>query len=283
MDAVLVATLGAEPQVISLTTQLLLRQGEPLGRVIVLHTRPSRPPIADALAALLAHFSQREVWPPLAPQLIQAEDVLTAGEIDAFAEALYLALREWVQQGIRVHLLLAGGRKPMAMVGMSVAQIVLGAADRVWYLHSDEALRASGRMTLEPGDRAELIQVPMVQVSAAPPAFTWSLQAGTLGDARQAVERQHRAQVEHFIHHELTAAERALAALVAEEVLTVGQMAARLHKSPKTITNQLNSIYSKLESAFGLLPDRGVKREFLRRELAPYLGRNLGVDSHDER
>jgi hypothetical protein len=48
-------------------------------------------------------------------------------------------------------------------------------------------------------------------------------------------------------------------------------MAARLHKSPKTITNQLTTIYSKLESAFGLQTDVGVKREFVRQELGPYL------------
>jgi hypothetical protein len=35
---VLIATLGAEPQVISLTTQLLLQQQETLAAVVVLHT-----------------------------------------------------------------------------------------------------------------------------------------------------------------------------------------------------------------------------------------------------
>ena len=63
-----------------------------------------------------------------------------------------------------------------------------------------------------------------------------------------------------------------MARLVAHQVLTVEEMAAHLHKSPKTVTNQLTVIYQKLESSFGLQPDQGVKREFLRRELAGYFG-----------
>ena len=50
-------------------------------------------------------------------------------------------------------------------------------------------------------------------------------------------------------------------------LVQVEQIAQRLSKSAKTVTNQFNSIYSKLESAFGLSPDVGLKREFLRREL----------------
>jgi len=65
----------------------------------------------------------------------------------------------------------------------------------------------------------------------------------------------------------LTVAEREVALLVAQNVLTVKEIAIQLHKSPKTVTNQLNTIYSKLESYFGLQPDLGVKREFLRRAL----------------
>jgi hypothetical protein len=43
MNAVLIATLGAEPQVISLATQCLGQQGELLVTVVVLHTHPTHP------------------------------------------------------------------------------------------------------------------------------------------------------------------------------------------------------------------------------------------------
>ena len=62
----------------------------------------------------------------------------------------------------------------------------------------------------------------------------------------------------------VTPAEREVATLIAGEVLTVTEVAARLGKQRKTVTNQLTVIYSKLESFFGLTPDVGTKREFLR-------------------
>jgi DNA-binding CsgD family transcriptional regulator len=159
----------------------------------------------------------------------------------------------------------------MAMVGMSVAQLLLGPHDAVWYLYSDDALRQSGRMVPAAGDRAQLVAVPLPQASLASPQFTPAAQAPTRAAALTAVEAQRARQAYYVVESLLTPAERALAVLVAGEVLTVDEMAARLHKSPKTITNQLTTIYSKLESAFGLQPDTGVKREFLRQELGPYL------------
>src|SRR5690606_39893635 len=120
----------------------------------------------------------------------------------------------------------------------------------------------------------------------AAPKLTRSGRAPTRADAPAAVDPQRVQQARDFFNHLLTPAERTLAALVATEVLTVEAMAARLHKSPKTVTNQLTTIYSKLESVFGLQCDVGIKREFLRSELGTYLTDNpkkkLEVSSHDK-
>ncbi len=172
-----------------------------------------------------------------------------------------------LSRSMQVHLLLAGGRKSMALVGLSVAQLLLGADDHVWYLHSDEGLRTSRRSQLVGDDVAQLIEIPLPRLSVAPPQLTRLFQAETPDAARQTLAAEQRRQVQHFLDHGLTAAERELALLVAQNVLTVKEIAAQLHKAPKTVTNQLNVIYSKLESEFGLQPDVGVKREFLRRAL----------------
>jgi CRISPR-associated protein Csx14 len=268
----LIATLGAEPQVISLATQLLLRNSEPLASVLVVHTRPSRPPVDGALAALRAAFARHADWPPLTTHMLPTDDVLTPAEIDAFERALFTLIRDELLRERRVHLLLAGGRKPMAMVGAGVAQMLLGPSDRLWYLYSDERLRQSGRLTLEAGDHAQLIAIPLPRQGDAPPHFTRAVRAETPADARRAIDAAREQRLRRFVETTLTPAERAVALMVARDVLTTREIAAQLHKSPKTVTNQLNSIYSKLESAFGLQPDKGVKREFLRRELRAYLG-----------
>jgi CRISPR-associated protein Csx14 len=261
----LIATLGAEPQVITLAAQLLDQAGEHVTDVVVVHTRANRPPLDAALPALHQYFADQTGLPTL--QTIEAPlaDVLTPAEMDAFTDLLYTVVRTWVAKRGRVHLLLAGGRKSMTMLGMSVAQLLLGPDDRLWYLHSDEGLRTSGRMRMAAGDQAELIRIPLVQRTPAPPVLTRSFQASTPAAALDELAAERARQVAHFLEHELTPAERVVALLVAREVLTVEEVATRLVKSPKTVTNQLNTIYSKLESTFGLSPDVGVKREFLRK------------------
>ena len=271
MSAVLIATLGAEPQVVSLATYLLLAQHVPLRAVFVLHTDASHPPIGQALPLLCDAFAAQPSWPPLHTVPVQAVDALTPQELDCFGEMFFQTLQSQLTQGRQIHLLLAGGRKSMAMVGMSVAQLLLGPHDAIWHLYSDDTLRHSGRMTPTAGDQVQLVAVPLPHPAMASPQFTPTAQAPTRAAALATVEALRARQAQQFIASILTPAERDLAVLVAREVLTAEEMAARLHKSPKTITNQLTTIYSKLESAFGLQPDRGVKREFLRQELGPYL------------
>jgi CRISPR-associated protein Csx14 len=270
MPAVLIATLGSEPQVVALATQLLMRQGVLLCGVQALHTDARLAPIAQSLPKLQAIFAAHAEWPPLQTVAVPCADVLAQEEMDLFAEVLYRELKRWQAADVQIHLLLAGGRKPMAMVGMTVAQLLLDADDRVWYLHSNEELRIERRPVLEAGDRAELVAIALPQFRAAPARLTRLFQAETPAAARQALAEEQMRRARYFVEQELTRAEREVAALVAQSVLTTEELAGRLQKSPKTISNQLNSIYSKLESAFGLQPDGGVKREFLRRELGGY-------------
>lgn len=271
MNRVLIATLGAEPQVITIAANLLLRAGK-LDRVIVLHTSTEEEPVGSALADLSAHFADSPSLPPLDFVDACIPDVLTPEQMASFADTLFRTVKHALLAGAAVDLLLAGGRKPMAMLGMSVAQLLLGPADRVWYLYSDDRLRTSGRMTPAAGDHAELVAVPLSAAAAAAPVYTRPILAGTLDEARALQDEQRARQCRHFVENELTPAEREVARLMVSEIMTVADAAQRLNKQPKTLTNQLSVIYSKLETYFGLQPEVGVKREFLRRELAAYFG-----------
>jgi len=75
MDAVLVATVGAEPQVITLAADLLLRQG-PLLHVIVIHTDPLAPPLPMTLSALRTAWTMRHDLPPRIDVAVPVTDVL---------------------------------------------------------------------------------------------------------------------------------------------------------------------------------------------------------------
>lgn len=267
------ATLGAEPQVIAIASQLLQQSGIELRSVIVLHTQTDQPPLSIALPALEKAFAEQPSWPPLRPHPLPMDDVLTPEELEIFGNRLFAVLKEQIQQGNCIHLLLAGGRKPMAMIGTTIAQMLLGPTDRLWYLHSDEALRQSRRFELEREDQAQLIAIDLPQLSPSPPIYTPTIQAENAASAQKHLSQERQRRLSNFVEKKLTPAEREVAALVAQELLTVKAIAARLHKSPKTVTNQLNSVYSKLESWFGLQPDVGLKREFLRKELGGYFHR----------
>lgn len=280
MSGVLLATLGSEPQVVSLAVQLLDRAGFALATVAVLHTDATRAPVRAAVDRLRAFFAPPHAGPPLTLLPIAIPDVLTPAQLDAFGTALYQHLHRFIAQGRPVHLLLAGGRKSMTMVGMTIAQMLLGPHDHVWYLHSDEELRLSGRPGLAGEDEARLIAIPLPRQSPAPPLYARAFLAETPAHAHALLAEDHQRRIRFFWDEELTPAEREVAQLSAAALIPVETVAARLHKSPKTVTNQLNVVYSKMESIFGLQPQIGLKREFLRYLLAEYQAQ-LGANSQD--
>lgn len=269
--AVLVTTLGTEPSVIPIATQLLRKQGIELSTVDLIHTIPTNAAIRLALASVQAVFEQHPEWPTLATTQLPVRDVIAPGELHDFGNALFACLKKWLRQGCQLHLLLAGGRKSMAMVGVTTAQLLFGPEDRIWYLFSADELRLSGRYLLRGSDDARLVEIPLPPPLTAP-LYGHALEAETPEEARSLLAQQVAEQRRRFVEEELTAAERAVARCVVEEVATTPEIAARLDKSPKTVTNQLTSIYAKLEAFFGLQADVGVKREFLRRELGGYFG-----------
>ncbi|HMN29806.1 MAG TPA: CRISPR-associated ring nuclease [Caldilineaceae bacterium] len=241
----LIATLGAEPQVISLATQLLLRSGVALTQIIVVHTDATLPPMDEALPALQRCFGNQPGWPPLTTDAAPVADVLTPAQLATYSDCLYAVIKRWVAKRAQVHLLLAGGRKPMAMLGISLAQMLLGPDDHVWYLHSDETLRRSGRMLLGDGDQAQLLPIPLPRVSPAPPSFLRTFQAETPAAALDEFAAAQQRQLHWFVEHELTAAEREVALLVAQHVLTVKEIAHHLNKNPETMTKQLATMIDR--------------------------------------
>jgi hypothetical protein len=56
VNATLLATLGQEPQVVTLALDHLLATGEPINRVVVIYSDPTYVPVANSLAALQQEF-----------------------------------------------------------------------------------------------------------------------------------------------------------------------------------------------------------------------------------
>lgn len=245
-ETIFIATLGAEPQVVTLALDALLASKEPISRVIVVHTAADRPPIDASLRTLQAEFLEYNYYGNqllfiphiLADSAGPLADVATASEIEAAFQNFYTLLRQYKHAGCRLHLSIAGGRKTIALFAMAAAQIWFEGEDRVWHLISLPKLIHERALHAASPTDVTLIPVPVAHWGRMTP--------------------DDRVRARDFIENVLTPAEREVAALLVREGLSNEVLAQRLGKRPKTIANQLTSVYDKLGVYFNLVdqPDR---------------------------
>lgn len=245
-ESVFVATLGAEPQVITLALDALLRRDPAISHVVVAHTLADRQPVRASFERLHEEFIvQRHYGDHLtyAPHLLAGlsgslTDITTPAEIDDAFHSLYVLLRHHKHSDKRIHLCIAGGRKTMALFAMAAAQIVFEPGDRLWHVVSSPALIESKLLHAEHPDDVVLVPIPVA---------SW-------GNMRTYDKDRARA----FIETMLTPAEREVTQLLVREGLSNAALATRLYKSPKTIANQLSGVYVKLAAFYDLpeVPDR---------------------------
>lgn len=260
--ATLVATLGTEPQVVTLTLDALLARGEGINRVVVVHTDPGEPAIAVALRSLAAEgpfYRDRGVvfdYVPVQGRAGVPRDLVGEEEVEAAFRTLYRVVREAKKGGRRVHLSIAGGRKVLAAFGMAVAQLLLGPGDEVWHLLSEGGLLRSRRMHARQGEGVALVPVPFIPWSALAPGVAelvlredpWA----AMLQIRAWQERGGWAQARLFLDRELTGAEKMVVELLVATGFSNQELARKLHLSPKTVANRISTAREKARSFFGL-------------------------------
>lgn len=247
--AILIATLGSEPQVVTAACDLLARQGERVGAIWVVHTSPqASSPVGVALAALqdLADTEFHAICGAGGEPLADV-DSPEAGA--AAFRLLYQLVRRAKQAGRRVHLSIAGGRKTMAVYGMATAQLLFDGEDRLWHLFSSGEFLTSRRLHPQPGDQAHLIPVPVILWSQVSPVWSG---LGAVEDPFEAARRVQELQLNQkieaarsFVLGSLTPAERRTVELLVTGGLSDQELAARLCLSPRTVEQNLRSAYAK--------------------------------------
>lgn len=273
---VLIATLGTEPQVVTLALDLLRAKGYPIIEVVVIHTAGEV--IQPALARLAEEFAQPGVG-VYRPVLVEGqdgpvEDIVTEADMAALLRMLYRVVLAEKRTGRLVHLSIAGGRKPMAVYGMVVAQLLFDEDDRVWHLLSEGWQPGDERvMHPRPGDRVTLVPVPVLRWGSVSPVLT---ELALREDPWEAIQAQRAMQREEdrrrkreFVEHWLTPAEGEVVRLACQG-LDNAAIARRLGKAEKTVANQLTPIYAKLHEWRGFRDDVPVSRSVLVAEFAMY-------------
>ncbi len=271
------ATLGHEPQVVTVALDALLRQGRALSELVVVHT--SSPAVLAGLRAIRAEFASgryptvrlRSV--PVRGEAGKLDDFRTEADVRALLSSLYRAVREAKRHHGVVHVCLAGGRKVMSVAAMVVAQLLFGPEDRVWHLLSEGwSPGAPRRMHLGPGEEAHLVPVPVLRWTDSGVMLAALAELDDPGEAirryQEIVRGERMRRRREFVERWLTRAERQVAELACAG-LDNATIARRLQRSQRTVANQLSAVYAKLEEWLGF-PGPPVNRSLLLSELAPY-------------
>ncbi len=276
---VLIATLGTESQVVTLSLLELERMGFDVGEVVVVHTAARADKIRESIERLdevfqtdprLRRYRYRR-------ELLQGRrgpiaDITTAEEAEEVFHTLYQVVRRYKLAGYRIHLNVAGGRKPMSIYGMVTAQILFDEDDRLWHLVSDEELVASRRLFPEPGDEYSLVPIPVIHWTDRSPLEVGVVQAATPEEALREQETLRRdMRYELFLRGELTPAEREVARLLAQG-LSNEEIARRRGTRLNTVTKQVSAVYRKWR-AFFELPREAPVRDAVVAGLAGYFAR----------
>lgn len=235
-QTVLISTLGSEPQVVTLALDALIAMDIAIDRVDVVHTHPNYEPIYSALKRLQQEFVINRVYSniqyvthPLMSDNGILTDVVSTQDIEDAFNSLYLLIRQHKRLGNTIHLCIAGGRKTTTVFALSVAYALFDNTDYIWHLVSHPSIIQSKVMHASKG--VQLIPVPFLNLSV------------------DDTQKQH---VLTFLSHVLTDVEREIVILMIREGLTNREIAERLHKSIKTVANQLTTIYEKMYRHFAL-------------------------------
>lgn len=273
----LIATLGVEPQVVTITLDCLLAGGRNIGEAVVIYTES--PGVYEALKVIEDEFA-RPAYPgmvlrsvPVTSREGAVRDFRTDEDLRGLLRTLYAEVRRARQAGNIVHLCVSGGRKAMGIVGMVVAQLLFGPEDHVWHLITEGWRPGAGRhLHLPAGEKVWLVPVPVLRWSEA---GTLMQAVAEMNDPAEVVawyEKLSRAgevkRQREFIERWLTRAEREVVRLACRG-LDNAAIAAALCKQEQTVANQLRGVYEKLREWLGY-PAGNVDRSVLIARFAPY-------------
>jgi CRISPR-associated protein Csx14 len=169
----MVATLGGQPQVITLMLDLLLAGNYPIENVFV--TFPANNPrYREAFKKVSAEFvgdqyQGRVCHLRAIPIQIEGESIVELvkpQEIEIVRETLNDTFLELKEKRHTIHLGLSGGRRIISLVAISCAMLHLKPDDRIWHIFTPdeivEKIKDGAMMHVPPESGVQLIEVPFV-------------------------------------------------------------------------------------------------------------------------
>lgn len=275
----LLATLGGQPQVVTLTLDLLLRHDFPISEVCVVHPKADVR-LQHSLACLQSQFVDnryqidgRTINCRFASRVlrlnnISQEDITDDLSAAAAHETIYHLIRELKhERKCIVHLSVTGGRRMMGLLAMSAAQVNFKHVDYVWHIYTPREFKQRANegaiMHAAAQDGVRLLKVPFVPWGDYFPDLPQSPYARSRMDPQ---EYERCARVERTLNENQRKTLRAFAT-----GLNRKQVAEKLRFSLKTIDAHKTTIFEKCHQEWTALPGQPMTYHFLREKFATYV------------
>ena len=281
----LVATLGGQPQVVTFTLDLLLRQGEDIQQVAVFflsgdaryrqsYQRLAREFHGDLYKGRRCRLRPVQIEREGAPLRV----LKSPEDVEAARAAIFSYFSEMKSAGNRLHVSLSGGRRILALVALSAAMQYLTPADKIWHIYTPpkiaEEAKDGARMHVPPESGVSLVGVPFVPWTAYFPGLrsVLGLSAEEAANPRLTWLSEEERAACRVLWESLTSREREVL-----RALTLGgfrkEMAEGLGIATTTLDTHLRNIHRKAKTLWG----EDISREKLRDRFALYLARPTGV------
>jgi CRISPR-associated protein Csx14 len=290
---VLIATLGTQPQVITLAVDLLASdENIEVDEVYVIHTEPQGR-VGEALERLRTEFHRNryrgrrclfEPAPILTPEDKHVRDIRSEEDARNTFRTIFCTVKEQQKKGRIIHLSIAGGRNSMGAYGVVTAQILFDKDDRLWHIISTEDFERSGLMHRRSRLDAVLTCIPVLYWRGVSPPVMAAL--AREDDPFRAIEAQqqwmeHQADLkrEEFLKTLTPAQRRVIEDFVTHAGPTDREIGARLtallghNVSHRSVSTHWQHIYGKMQDFF-FDPSVAVNRNMVMQQFAGFFDRH---------
>jgi CRISPR-associated protein Csx14 len=278
--------MAGGPQVVTFALDELLRQGEAVHEVIVVHLSPRDDPLTgQALLKLAAEFSDdgyaghpcRLRFFPIRRGVERLDDITDEATANAAWSAVHELVATLKAEGRRLHVCISGGRRLLALLAMSAAMLHFDHQDRLWHMYTPAEFLRQARdgllMHARPQDGMRLIQVPLMPWGAYFPglrALTQASPAQVIAAQTRWLDETERARCRAVLDRLTPRQVDVLRALAGGQ--SPQEVAERLNISLKTVDTHKTAILSECRVAWALPDDAWLDYHFLRDKFGPFLG-----------
>ena len=278
---ILLATLGGQPQVVTFTLDLLLKDF-PISDVIVVHPATSQPRLQHSLECLskefvgnyykaanrVIHFHSHTLQLDGKP----IDDIVDDPHADGTLNTIHQLIHDLKRQGHHIHLSVTGGRRLMSLLAISVAALNFDRHDHIWHIYTPQRIQEQARdghlMHVPDNSGVKLITGPFISLGAYIYNQPQSFQQAQAGYNSQ-MDAQERARCESVIKQLTPRAYETLRAFA--RGLSQQEVAKELGISTKTVDAYKTRLLDLCREAWTIEPGTRIGYHFLYKTFAPHI------------